>query len=148
MAAGLAGLVGGCGSSGSSSTVAPQTGTPTVTQTGTNSGSRAPAGKAPAQSKSAPPGTAATSLTTTPATSSTPSQPATALAKCIQMIGAERGLTAVQRTELDALCQSVRGGDPAKVHASAVQACVNLVNGESLPAGSKKTRALAACKTA
>jgi hypothetical protein len=131
---GAAGMIAGCGS-GASSQSTPQTVPPTSTAHTTTP-------SAPTASAIVPSST--TQVSTTPTTS--PSTAASPLANCLNAVSSQRGLTAKQISQLDQVCQAVRGGDQAKVRAQTEQACRNFVNSSRLPAGPARTRALAACK--
>ncbi len=52
------------------------------------------------------------------------------------------------REKLEAICEKAASGDVNAKREAAEEACQELVNGSSLPAGKAKNRALAACKNA
>jgi hypothetical protein len=115
-------LVAGCGSSGGSNatppTTTPNATTPIVT-TPAGSGAKAPVHATAAE-----------------------------VAKCREVVAARAGLSASVKAQLDVLCKKASSESPVEVREAAAEVCETLVMNSGLPAGTDRSEALAACKTA
>ena len=113
----LAAILGGCGSSSTSSSTAT---------------------------------TAAAPASSTPSTAAAPAlsgaDAAQAFEECKKEIASQTKLPAFAKAELEGVCAKASKGETAAVNKSAQQICEQVINASSVPAGTTKEEALAACR--
>lgn len=129
-----AALLAGCGSSSSSSgSSAATSSTPATSQTSSTA--------------TTPTNSTGTSSTGTSTSSKVPGG-AEAVAACKRGIQSLPHLQQKVTEKLEAICEKAASGDASAQRKAAEEACRELVNASSLPAGEARNRALAACKNA
>jgi hypothetical protein len=113
----VAAILGGCGSSSTTTSTASTATAPASTGAGTSS---------------------------TPAL--TGASAAQAIELCKKEIQAQSTLPATAKAKLEGVCDKAAKGDQAAVKKAAQEVCEEVINSSQLPAGSAKEQALAACK--
>ena len=122
----VAAILGGCGSSSSTTSTASTATTPASTSTASTS-------------------TASTS-TGTSSTPLTGAGAAEAVEFCKKEIQAQSTLPASAKAKLEAVCDKAAKGDSTAVKKAAQEVCEEVVNTSAIPSGSAREQALAACK--